>query len=250
MNKINPANLDRQWIIYTLKCPRTNTVRYVGWTLQRAEVWLHKHISEVTTHPPRTHKAKWFLSLVSIGILPVIEIIETGYGNGWGEAERRWIAFFKNQGVRLVNGTDGGEGSPNRGTPEYRTAIRKKQISTMTKTQRRMAAQLAAITRLSRMTPEQLSEKSLKSQATISPERRSEIAKKRWANKTGYERSKGAIKREITRTPESRAARDARSRATMAKRLAGLTAEQRRELLKPAQEARRKKAERWRALWA
>jgi hypothetical protein len=60
--------------------------------------------------------------MVSIGLEPQIEAIESGAGNDWAEAERRWIKFYRNAGARLSNTTDGGEG-----TPDYWSAFTREQ---------------------------------------------------------------------------------------------------------------------------
>ena len=99
------------WIIYTLRNPRTNEVRYVGWTSRTAARRMNTHIQTAVNKPATTHKAKWILSLLAIGLRPAMEVIESGTGSGWGEAEQRWIAAFRAKGARLTNATDGGEGT-------------------------------------------------------------------------------------------------------------------------------------------
>lgn len=86
----------------------------------------------------RTYKERGILSLLSIGISPVIEEVERGSGDGWPEAEQRWIAFYRAQGARLWNATEGGEGVIGEAarkyarerwaarTPEERSAIAQK----------------------------------------------------------------------------------------------------------------------------
>jgi hypothetical protein len=101
-----------RWTVYTIKDPRTGAIRYVGWTSKSLARRLNTHIQEAISKRARSYRAKWLLSLLSIGIRPVIEAIEHGNGDGWAEAERRWIAKFRADGARLVNATDGGEGTP------------------------------------------------------------------------------------------------------------------------------------------
>ena len=113
------------WVIYVLKNPRTLEIRYVGWTRKKPGDRLKTHVWDSVRHPHQTYRQAWIMSLVSIGLTPIIEVIESGTGEGWGEAERKWIARYRAQGARLVNGTDGGDGVPGWGTPEQRSAIRK-----------------------------------------------------------------------------------------------------------------------------
>lgn len=96
-------------------------VRYVGWRSKSAAARLRHHIQESISQA-KTHKHHWILSLVSIGLVPLMETIEAGSGPGYAEAERRWIAHYRAQGARLVNATDGGDGLLGYGTPEQRRA--------------------------------------------------------------------------------------------------------------------------------
>lgn len=99
----------RQWFIYVLRDPRTNEVRYVGWTYDPAKR-LRYHLYDATKGG--TYKANWITQLRSLGLIPSMEIIDEGHGVGWGEAERRHIAAYRAIGARLTNMTDGGDGNP------------------------------------------------------------------------------------------------------------------------------------------
>ena len=57
-----------------------------------------------------SYRANWLRSQIKKGTLPVLEVIEQGQGEGWTEREMYWIALYREQGTRLVNTTDGGEG--------------------------------------------------------------------------------------------------------------------------------------------
>lgn len=96
----------KAWVVYVLKDPRTQRVRYVGWTFD-----LHKRLRNHITRAPResTHKACWIKGLLSAGMEPVAEVVESGDG-AWADAERRWIAQYRADGADLTNLTDGGEG--------------------------------------------------------------------------------------------------------------------------------------------
>ena len=56
------------------------------------------------------HRATWLRSLLNRGLWPTIETLETGVGVGFEDAERKWIAYFRQQGNDLTNATDGDEG--------------------------------------------------------------------------------------------------------------------------------------------
>jgi predicted GIY-YIG superfamily endonuclease len=168
------------WVIYILKNPRTNEVRYVGWTSKKnPKVRLSMHRYEAVRHPHKTHKTAWLLSLVSIGLEPLMEIIESGTGNGWDEAERRWIAHYRANGARLVNATEGGEGCPGR---IVSAASREKQ-------------KVSQKNRIYTPSPETRAKQSAVSKqrfAAMTPEERSAFTRKnslkRWAKKTPEER--------------------------------------------------------------
>jgi hypothetical protein len=232
------------WIIYTLNCPRTKAVRYVGWTAKSAGTRLARHIHE-SIKARRTHKTNWIFSLVTVGLKPIMEIIESGTGDGWAEAERRWIAFFRANGARLTNNTDGGQGTPGRlsaRTPEERSAIAKQNQANRTpearaaftragveaqracrtfelrsesfkkwqqaKTpeQRSDAGRRGTITRLANSTHEQRSEWAKKGNASLTPEQRSERSKAIWASHSPEKRAAMEKKRQASMTHEQRSA--------------------------------------------
>lgn len=137
-----------KWIIYVLKNPRTNEVRYVGWTKQSANRRMNTQIQQAVNKPPTTHRTKWILSLLCIGVRPVMEVIEFGIGDGWAAAERRWIAEFLRKGARLTNATEGGEGTiglmPSARARELSSQRRKGQALTPEHVAKWHAAALAA----------------------------------------------------------------------------------------------------------
>lgn len=108
----------RQWEIYLLIDPRTDLVRYVGVTF-RGKKRFNEHMSRATMGG-KTHRDNWIRLLISLGSRPVYRVIEQGRGDGWQDAERRWIAHYR-QSCDLVNHTDGGDGTPGYvPTPELR----------------------------------------------------------------------------------------------------------------------------------
>lgn len=101
------------WYIYALSDPRTSDIRYVGWSLNP-----HKRLKAHINQAKRggTHKSHWIQQLMAEGLRPLMHIVESGTGD-YEEAERRWIAYYKNQGYRLTNLTIGGEGAPGYNPP-------------------------------------------------------------------------------------------------------------------------------------
>lgn len=221
------------WVIYVLKCPRTRQVRYVGFTSKALEARLGEHIRAAARRPHQDHKHQWIASLFSIGLIPDIEAIATGSGDGWAEAERHWIAAHRAQGARLVNGTDGGEGVIGWGTPEQRSAAAKKRQDTLGPERRSASARKAIATRTpaqcsdaarkfqAAKTPAQRSAARRKGHLTMGQERSSEAARKRWAAKTPEQRSEVRKKGWAALSPEQRTAQAIKGHATRAaKRLA------------------------------
>lgn len=102
------TKIDKTWHIYTLSDPTNNAVRYVGWCFLTHRR-LAQHIQRAKSET--THKANWINKLSSAGLSPIIDVIEVGTGD-WAFAEKKWIAFYRGQGIDLVNLTDGGEGVP------------------------------------------------------------------------------------------------------------------------------------------
>ena len=99
----------RHWDIYTLSDPRTEQVRYVGVTF-RGKRRFNEHLSR-SVMGGKTHRDAWIRSLIALGLRPVYQVIERGQGQGWQDAERRWIAAYR-QSSDLANHTDGGDGAP------------------------------------------------------------------------------------------------------------------------------------------
>jgi hypothetical protein len=91
--------------VYSLSDPRTDQVRYVGITgnLKRR---FRNHLNCFD----RTHRACWIKSLTSIGLKPIIVILEQ-VDRYFDDAERAWILGFRQAGADLTNLTDGGDGT-------------------------------------------------------------------------------------------------------------------------------------------
>ncbi len=104
--------------IYTLIDPRNGELRYIGKSdrpLQR----LRDHINERSN----THRSHWIQQLAALGLEPEIEIIDaTPAGTDWQMVEIAYIAAARGDGIRLVNGTNGGDGVTGL-SPESRARI-------------------------------------------------------------------------------------------------------------------------------
>lgn len=102
--------------IYTLAHPITNEIRYVGKTvrLKRRKV---EHSSYWFCDKFHNHKNHWCLKLINEGLRPIMTVIDSTDGD-WESLEKKWIKFYRDNGFRLLNATDGGEGQHGRKLPE------------------------------------------------------------------------------------------------------------------------------------
>lgn len=86
-------------------------LRYVGKTTVPLRNRLSNHLN-----PPKlvgvSHKNTWIKSILKGGVRPTIDLIQTLHTiEDLNAAEIYWIKFFRDQGCRLTNGTDGGDGA-------------------------------------------------------------------------------------------------------------------------------------------
>lgn len=96
--------------IYTL-LDKDGVIHYVGKTVQRLEHRLSVHICHARMgHESPNHRMNWIRKCLSEGYVPTIRLLEEVEGDGCQE-EISYIKFFRDSGLDLVNGTDGGDGS-------------------------------------------------------------------------------------------------------------------------------------------
>jgi hypothetical protein len=91
--------------IYTLSCPETKEIRYVGKTCNLKSRYSN-HINKFYNN----HKSNWIKSLLSKGLKPIMEVIEEVEDElNWEMLEIYWIAQFKAWGFDLTNIDEGGK---------------------------------------------------------------------------------------------------------------------------------------------
>jgi len=93
--------------IYVL-CELDGEIRYIGKTVKSLAIRLSAHLTDARVGK-KNHRCNWIRSVLSKGYLPSIQLIGEVDGDGVQE-EVAWISYGKNEGWRLVNATDGGEG--------------------------------------------------------------------------------------------------------------------------------------------
>lgn len=106
----NPDNVIVK--IYELRDPRDPECkpRYVGITVKPLKYRLSLHLHDAVTGK-KHHRANWTRKLMREGVLPTIHLIEEVVGWEYAcKTEQYWIKEFKEQGYKLTNSTDGGEG--------------------------------------------------------------------------------------------------------------------------------------------
>lgn len=108
----------RPVIIYALIDPRSGVARYVGLTRNlNARMSSHRRAKSVNRH--LNH---WIESLRIAGNEFGVRVLEIVPEDISGDVEKRWIKRFRDDGLSLVNLTDGGEGNYS-----FSAEVRKKQ---------------------------------------------------------------------------------------------------------------------------
>jgi hypothetical protein len=97
-----PAN----WFIYTLLCPVTGVVRYVGFSANVVKRF-KRHLKNGRLMERDYPVNRWIHDLLRRGLEPECVIVESGSG-AWGHAEAQWISHFKGTGANLLNVCEGG----------------------------------------------------------------------------------------------------------------------------------------------
>lgn len=95
-------------LIYTLSCPTSRQVRYVGKTSGELNLRYNTHLDK--SKHKRTHKECWIWSLKQKGLKPTCEVVDECLEDNWIAMEQYWISQFKSWGFNLTNHTEGGEG--------------------------------------------------------------------------------------------------------------------------------------------
>lgn len=94
--------------VYTLSCPISKTIRYVGVTKKSLMDRLCGHIYEAKTRNVLNNKNKWVNDVER----PIIEVLETTDNEDYSYfLEKFWINQLKDWGFDLLNRTEGGRGS-------------------------------------------------------------------------------------------------------------------------------------------
>lgn len=98
-----------EYKIYVLKSTITNEVSYVGLTINKLSKRLNCHYCDVRYNRTKNlHKINWFNKYNNTIIIEQIDSSDNKHDAF--EKEKYWISKFRNDGIILINKTNGGEG--------------------------------------------------------------------------------------------------------------------------------------------
>lgn len=98
---------NEQTFIYSLSCPDTKAVRYVGKS-NNPKGRYARHL--INSRGKTYHVCNWISSLLIQNKKPTLSIIETCLKTDWKERETYWIDYLKKAGNDLTNARSGGDG--------------------------------------------------------------------------------------------------------------------------------------------
>jgi hypothetical protein len=98
-----------EYYIYTLSDPISNQIKYVGKTKDLKDR-LKRHMSDSYLNESLTLKNNWLKKLKSNNLKPIMEVLDQGDENNIDDLEIYWIEQLKAWGIKLKNGTKGGDG--------------------------------------------------------------------------------------------------------------------------------------------
>lgn len=102
----------KEYKIYTLNDPLTNEVKYVGRTIQKLSDRLKKHLRAIVNESDKSNRKNWILELNTNNLTPTINLIDIAYSKEDANLlEIKYISFYKEKGLDLLNMTIGGSGS-------------------------------------------------------------------------------------------------------------------------------------------
>lgn len=101
-------------------------MRYIG----KADNPTQRFYDHLATAGHKTHRGHWISSILSQGLVPEMQILFEIPQEGWQRIEKQFIRIYRQLGVSLVNGTDGGDGlsNPSEETRAKMSAAQKKRI--------------------------------------------------------------------------------------------------------------------------
>ncbi len=106
--------------LYTLNCPKTGQVRYIGKS-DNPFARFYRHL--LRSKAEDSYKARWIVSLQSAGLQPTMELLDEVPVSEWESWEREYIRVFRAIRIPLTNTSEGGDGFRTILTPEIREKL-------------------------------------------------------------------------------------------------------------------------------
>ena len=93
----------KKGLIYCLKCPKSNEIRYIGQTVRTIEKRLKEHKYKIEKR--NNKRNSWLNHLRNEGLIENLEILLLGeYGvDVINDMETKWILYYLNEGCDLTN---------------------------------------------------------------------------------------------------------------------------------------------------
>ncbi len=99
----------RNYKIYTLNDPISGDVRYIGQTFRTLKTRLREHLRDKITNQ---HKMYWIIKLSKLNLTPKIVLIKENLNKEeCNRLEIEYIKTYKEAGYKLINITNGGDGT-------------------------------------------------------------------------------------------------------------------------------------------
>lgn len=99
--------------IYALIDPRSDAIRYIGFTSLKLGARMSAHLWAAKRGRGRSRVLGWIRGLLKTGLRPRIVLLEAiEDGSCWQEREIAWIALAREGGADLCNHAVGGQGRP------------------------------------------------------------------------------------------------------------------------------------------
>lgn len=96
--------------IYALSDPRTGRAQYIG-KAKNPHSRYAGHLAD--SRREKTPKANWIRTLLILGQVPILEVLDVVPETEWCFWEKEWIRLYRGLGFDLMNSNDGGCGGTN-----------------------------------------------------------------------------------------------------------------------------------------
>lgn len=113
--------------IYSLSCPKSNEIRYIGKTYSPGNR-LATHVYQAK-QGRKGYSSNWIRTLLSYNTTPIMSIIAACGEHNWEQVEKKYIKEYRNKGYNLTNILEGGNDGPKPGFKNPNSAKKVKMIT-------------------------------------------------------------------------------------------------------------------------